>query len=74
MMRNDVMYHSTCWVNAKREADKTYKTFLEKDYINALSDVEIVHFVEKEMADPGGKVLDMNIINEIYRRILSSNG
>ena len=26
------------------------------------------------MVDPTGKVLDMNIINEIYRRILSSNG
>ena len=33
-----------------------------------------MHFVEKEMADPRGKVLDMNIINKIYRRILSSNG
>ena len=71
---NDVMYHNSCWVNAKRDADKTYETFSEKDYINALSDVEIVHFVEKEMADPSGKVLDMNIINEIYRQILSSNG
>ena len=71
---NDVMYHKTCWVNAKREADKTYETFPEKDYINALSDVEIVHFVEKEMADPNGKVLDVNIINEIYCQILPSNG
>ena len=71
---NDVMYHNTCQVNAKREADKTYETFFDKDYINVLSDVEIVHFVEKEMADPSGKVLDMNIINEIYRRILPSNG
>ena len=68
------MYHNTCWVNANREADKMYETFSEKDYINALSDVETVHFVEKEMADPSGKVLDMNIINEIYRRILSLNG
>ena len=63
---NDVMYHNSCWVNAKRDADKTYETFSEKYYINVLSDVEIVHFVEKEMADPSGKVLDMNIINEIY--------
>ena len=44
-LANDVMYHKTCWVNAKREADKTYGTFSEKDYINALSDVEIVYFV-----------------------------
>ena len=47
---SDVMYHNICWVNAKRKADKAYETFSEKDYINALSDVEIVHFVEKEMA------------------------
>ena len=66
------MYHNTCWVNAKREADKKYETFSKKDCINALSDVEIVHFVEKEEADPSGKVLDVNIINEIYRTILSS--
>ena len=71
---NDVTYHNSCWVNAKRDADKTYETLSKKDYINALSDVEIVHFVEKEMADPSRKVLDMNIINEIYRQILSSNG
>ena len=63
---NDVMYHNTCWVNAKRAADKTYETFSEKDYNNALLDVEIAHLVEKEMADPSGKVLDMNTINEFY--------
>ena len=26
----DVMYHNTCWVNAKREADKTYEHFPKK--------------------------------------------
>ena len=56
---NDVTYHNSCWVNAKRDADKTNETLSEKDYINALSDVEIVHFVEKEMADPSRKVLDI---------------
>ena len=59
---NDVMYHNTCWVNAKRQADKTNEIFSEKDHINTLSDVEIVHFVEKDMADPSEKVLDMKII------------
>ena len=67
---SDLMYHNTSWVNAKRKADKTYETFSK----NAPSDVEIVYFVEKEMADPSEKVLDMNIINKIYRQILSSNG
>ena len=38
----------------------------------AVSNFEIVHFIKKEMADPSRKVLYMNIINEIYRRILSS--
>ena len=67
------MYHNTYWVNAKIEADKTYETFSEKDY-NALSDVEVAHFVEKEMGDPSGKVKSMNITNKTYRRILSLNG
>ena len=67
------MYHNTYWVNAKIEADKTYETFSEKDY-NALSDVEVAHFVEKEMGDPNGKVKSMNISNKTYRRILSLNG
>ena len=57
------MYHNTFWGNAKREADKTYETFSEKDCINALSDVEVVYFVEKEMVDPSGKIKNMNIIN-----------
>ena len=71
---NDVMYHNTCWVNAKRAADKTYETFSEKDYNNVLLNVEIARFIEKEMADPSGKVLDMNTINEFYWQMLSSNG
>ena len=71
---NDVMYHNTCWVNAKRAADKTYETFSEKDYYNALLNVEIARFIEKEMADPSGNVLDMNTINEFYWQMLSSNG
>ena len=72
---NDVMYHNSCWVNAKRDGDKRYKTFSETDYINPLSGVEIVHFVEiVQIGDPCGKVLDMKIINKIYRQILSSNG
>ena len=53
---NNIMYHSTWWLNAEREADKTYETFSKKYYFNALSDVEVVYFVEKEMADPSGKV------------------
>ena len=58
------MYHNNCWVNAKREANETYETFSEKDCINARSDVEIVNFVEKEIADPSGKVLSSNGKNE----------
>ena len=67
------MYHNIYWVNAKGETDKTYETFSEKDYINALSDVEITHFGEKEMTDASGKVLDMNITNETYQCVLSLN-
>ena len=33
-----------------------------------------MYIVDKEMAGPSGKFLDMNIINKIYLRILSSNG
>ena len=66
---NDVMYRITCGGNAKREADET---FSQKDYINAFSNVKKMHSVEKEMPDPCRKVLDMNIINKIYRRIFSS--
>ena len=44
-----------------------------KRFINALSNVEVVHFVEKEMTDPSENVKDMNIINKTNRRILSSN-
>ena len=31
-----------------------------------------MHFIEKEIADPCGKVLGINITNKIYRRILPS--
>ena len=71
---NDVLYHNACWVTAKRESEKKNVLFKEQDYINALSDIEIVHYVEKEILEPREKVLDMNTLNEIYRQILSSNG
>ena len=50
------MYHNTCWVNAKKKADKTHEEFPKKDYINALLNFEIMQFIEKEMTDPTGKV------------------
>lgn len=70
---NNVMYYDICWIKAKREADRTNETVKENDYINALSAVEIIHFVEKQMLDPSGKLLDMNVINETYQQVLSSN-
>ena len=71
---NDVMYHNTCWIKAKREAEKTVEFVREDEYVKALSDVEIIHFVEKQLLDPNGNVLDMTIINDTYKSILHANG
>ena len=68
------MYHNTCWIKAKREAETNVEFVREDEYVKALSDVEIIHFVEKQLLDPSGKVLDMTILNDTYKSILHANG
>ena len=70
---NDVLYHYICWNSAKRQAEpKSYPIY---NAIKATSDIEILSFIESFFNhDPKNKVLDMNNVNSIYRKILLENG
>ena len=39
-----------------------------------MSDIELIHVIDAHLSDPSGKILDMNMINEIYLNILVNNG
>ena len=69
------MYHNLCWANAKYKVTTTKpKLIVERDVITAISDIEIIHSIENEVLGPSHKVLDMNIVNKVYKQILIENG
>ena len=41
---NDVVYHDTCWIRAKREA--VLKTVVIENFVNTLSDIELLKLIE----------------------------
>ena len=71
---NDVQYHNLCWAKAKREAERLHAPVKEEDYLRTLSDIELIHVIDVHLSDPSRKILDLNMINEIYLNILVNNG
>ena len=70
---NDVLYHHLCWNSAKRQAEP--KSYPIDNVIKTTSDIELLNFIESFFNhDPKNKVLDMNNVNSLYRKILLENG
>ena len=70
---NDVLYHHLCWNSVKRQAEP--KSYPIDNVIKTTSDIELLNFIESFFNhDPKNKVLDMNNVNSIYRKILLENG
>ena len=44
---NDVIYHNTCWLQAKRESEP--KSIPKKKFTRTLSDIEIINFIETHL-------------------------
>ena len=69
---NDVMYHNICWADAKKKSVPKAKPI--ENFTRTLSDIELIHCIETELIQQTEKVLDMNIVNSMYREILLENG
>ena len=69
---NEVVYHGTCWVKAKREAAS--KKVAIENFVKTLSDIELLNLIELRFSTKPQEMITMNEINEIYRSILLENG
>ena len=68
-----MMYHHICWNSAKRQAEP--KSYPIDNAIKTTSDIELLSLIESFFNhDAKSKVLDMNNVNSIYRKVLLENG
>ena len=71
-LANDVTYYNLCWGKAKKKAFPKQKP--AENYIKTLSNVEILNHIENSLADSSIEFLDMNKLNEVYKKMLAENG
>ena len=72
VVTNDVIYHNLCWAKAKKKAVPKQKP--TENYIKTLSNVEILNHIENSLVDNSIEFLDMNKLNEVYKKIFAENG
>ena len=67
---NDVKYHLTCWVNAKRKIVTSSSNEQElEDVTQVLADIEIINTVT-EIIHESETIIDMNSINVTYNNLM----
>ena len=71
-MANDVLYHNFCWAKPRKKAVPKQKPV--ENYIKTLSKVEILNRIENSLVDNSTKLLDMNRLNEVHKKVLAKNG
>ena len=69
---NDVIYHNLCWAKAKKKAVPKQKS--AESYIKTLWNVEILNHIQNSLVDKSIESLNMNKINDVYKKMLAENG
>ena len=69
---NEVVYHDVCWVKAKREAKR--KPIKVENFVETLSDIELVNYFELEFLLQKDYIMTMNDADKIYKKKLLDNG
>ena len=69
---NEVVYHDVCWVKAKLEAQP--KPLKVENFVETLSDIELVSCLELKFLLQKDYVMTMNDVNKIYKKKLLENG
>ena len=69
---NKVVYHDVYWVKAKREAQP--KPIKVENFVETLSDIELVNLLESKFLLQKDCVMTMNDVDKIYKKILLENG
>ena len=65
---NDVIYQNHYWVKTKKKAVPKQKP--AENYIITLSNVKILNHMENSLVDNLIEFLDMNKLNEVYKKML----
>ena len=67
------MHHLQCWVIAKRNAHERDEVYEDNHIPRVFADIELINFIEKEIASPSLKFLDMNTMNKKYKDLITEN-
>ena len=68
---NDVSYHLKCWVNVQRKAEPKCCVQETDDFQRVACDIEFISMLKYQLQNPSGIVIDMNLLNERYKVLLS---
>ena len=68
---SDVIYQNLCWAEAKKKAVPMQKP---AENYKKTSKVEILNHIENSLVGNSIEFLDMNKLNEIYKKMLTENG
>ena len=68
---SDVIYQNLCWAEAKKKALPMQKP---AENYKKTSKVEILNHIENSLVGNSIEFLDMNKLNEIYKKMLTENG
>ena len=70
MPANDVRYHLKSWVEKQQLIDRE-KDFQElDDFKQVACDNELISFIKHQLSNPAGLIMDMNTMNESYKKKL----
>ena len=72
VVANEVVHHDVCWVKAKREAKR--KPIKVENFVETLSDIELVNYFELEFLLQKDYIMTMNDVDKIYKKKLLDNG
>ena len=64
---NEVDYHDVCWVKTKRETQP--KPVKVENFVETLSDIELVNCLESKFLLQKDYVMAMNDVDKIYKKV-----
>ena len=65
-----VRYHWKCWVKMQRLIDPKKNLQELDDFKQVACDTEIISFIKHQFSNPAGLIMDMNTMNESYKKKL----
>ena len=67
---NDIRYHLKCWVKMQQLTDPKKDLQELDDHKQVPCDIELISFIKDQLSNPAGLIMDMNTLNESYKKKL----